>query len=829
MKTIIINEKVSVAEEFAKTLGVPQTTKNDGFFENEAYIITWARGHLVEMSYPDAYDSKWKKWDIQMLPFLPEKYLYEVKKDCKKQFSVIKKLYHRNDVKQILYAGDSAREGLYIQMLIRQEAGVKNGVDERVVWIDSQTKEEIKRGIREAKPLSEYATKSIAGYMRAKEDYTMGINFSRALSCKYGNWYNDRLQTDKYTPISVGRVMTCVLGMVVAREYAIIHFRPTDYYKISNVLCDEDINISGNWKITEESDYKDSPLLYEQKGFLHEADAIEMINRLPESVQILSNKQKTERKYAPYLFNLSELQAECTKLFKMSPSQTLDIAQTLYEKKLTTYPRTGARVLSSAVAAVIGQNLNGISYYNDETHAQVQKIFDNGWEQHFATTRYVDDKKISDHYAIIPTGTLSGIDKLNPTEKAVYELILQRFVSVFYPPAAYTCYTLQEKAGNETFIATAKVLSDLGYYEVAGIPKADRRPPDTRIFERVNEGDFYSSEYVIEKGQTTAPKRYTTGSMVLAMENAGNLIEDDELRAQIKSCGIGTDATRAAIISKLIDIGYIHVEKKTQVITPTEKGNLVYEIVKRELPDFLSPEMTASWEKGLAKVESGELTGDDFCNVLYSYITKHIQQIREKNNGENYAGETHEYEPTDLCCPLCGGKILHNGKHFKCENYDRENPSGCLFYIGTIFEINLPKDQVEKLLRDGKTDVIEGFQNKKEKKKTSFSAMIACEPETADDGRKRLKLRFEIPKTGLTCPVCGSEIKEGEKSYYCANYKNCTLNGLWKQAFFCRLSIDDIQKLLSGQTIVKFNTYKGHRNKHQIRFDLQEMRYMEVK
>jgi DNA topoisomerase-3 len=655
-KTLIITEKPSVAREYASILDVKG--RGDGLIENDAYVITWCVGHLVEMLYPDAYDDKYKKWNLGDLPFLPAEYKYDVIKSSGKQYKVVNRCLHREDVSQVLWAGDSGREGQVIEELIRMKGGVRQGMNERRVWIDSTTEEEIRRGMNEAKPYEDYRNLANAGIMRGIEDYSMGINFSRALSVKYGRMMNDAAGTKKYAAIAVGRVMSCVLGMVVRREREIRDFSETPFYKVQASFAKDGTSFTGEWKAVKGSEYFESPLLYSEKGFKEEKDAKALIESLGEyhSALIFKVDRKEEKKKPPLLFNLAELQAACSKRFKISPDQTLDIAQTLYEAKLTTYPRTDARVLTEAVAKEITKNLGGIYRYAPVKDF-VLHIRDNKLHENLAKTQYVDDSKVTDHYAIIPTGDVSRLASLSDLQRSVYDMIVRRFLSIFYPPAVFEKVQLVSAAGKEKFFTNVKVLKEPGFYEVTGQDKneKDKTEKDKEKDEdeqgsdengeeessskelldlilSLHKGDIVDIEgYTLKEGKTSPPKRYTSGSMILAMENAGQLIEDEELRAQIKGAGIGTSATRAGIIEKLIKITYLKLNKKTQVLTPTAMGEMIYEIVLMTLPSMLEPKMTASWEKGLSQLEHGEITTELYRQKLDEYVAKYVNMIKSNN------------------------------------------------------------------------------------------------------------------------------------------------------------------------------------------------------
>ena len=653
-KTLIITEKPSVAGEYADILGVPK--RGQGAYSSNEYIITWCVGHLIEMCYPGDYDEKYNKWKMEDLPFLPQTYKYAVIPSVKKQYDVVHNLMNSTEVDTILYAGDSGREGEVIIRLIRNFGGVRKGIEERRVWIDSFTEDEIKRGMREAKPISAYDNLAGAGIMRGIEDYAMGINFSRALSVKYGWLLNNKAGTKKYSAIAIGRVMTCVLGMVVRREREIRNFVQTNFYKISGSFGAEGASFLGEWKSGKTSKYFESPLLYNEKGFKKKEDAEKLIAELDHSTAVVLKKDKTsEKKKAPLLFNLAELQAECTKRFHISPDATLKAVQELYEGKLTTYPRTDARVITKAVAGEITKNLSGLYAYKPVSEF-VLKIRDEGLYKGLEKTQYVDDKKVTDHYAIIPTGNLKEIAKQSELNQKIYDIIVRRFLAIFYPPAIYDKVSLvtgiKHKEGDftEEFYSYVKVLKEKGYLEVVGFPSKEKEKKDEssdtgdaadevsdneallNLLSSLTKGSPLSvNKLETKEGKTTPPKRYTSGSMILAMENAGQLIEDEELRATIKGAGIGTSATRAGIIEKLVKIGYLALNKKTQILTPMLFGEMVYEVADMAIPAMLNPEMTASWEKGLSGVEAGDISTEQYEETLNTYVRRYIDNIKVKD------------------------------------------------------------------------------------------------------------------------------------------------------------------------------------------------------
>lgn len=645
-KNILITEKPSVAQEFAKVLNV-NTTRRDGYLEAENWIITWCVGHLVTMSYPEKYDEKMKLWRLDTLPFMPKEYKYEVIPNVQKQFNTIQMLLNREDVSTIYVATDSGREGEYIYRLVEQMIGVK-GKDRKRVWIDSQTEEEIKKGIREAKELTEYDSLADSAYLRAKEDYLIGINFSRLLTIIYGKRAASKLQEDRIS-ISVGRVMTCVLGMVVSREREIRNFVKVPYYKIVGEFGPKDSSFTAEWKVTENSSQKDSVKLYNETGFKKEKDAKNFIIELSNKKAIVKEVKKSRQKEnAPLLFNLAEIQNECTKRFKIKPDETLEIIQNLYEKKLVTYPRTDARVLSTAVAKVISKNLNGIAkgFKNEEIQGYIKKMVDEKYSTNLIKTKYVNDSKITDHYAIIPTGQgYENYEKLPDLQKEVYKLIVKRFLAIFYPPAEFNKVSItiqvENKEHQEEFSASGKVCLNQGYLEVLKNKNTPKESTDSAekvenneekdnlaVFAQIKKGqEIEVVNYETKEAQTNPPTRYNSGSIILAMENAGKLIEDEELREQIKGAGIGTSATRAEIIKKLEKIQYIQINDKTQIITPTQKGEIIYDIVYNAMPDMLNPKLTASWEKGLDMVSKKEIESNVFMEKLEKYIQTKFDKL----------------------------------------------------------------------------------------------------------------------------------------------------------------------------------------------------------
>lgn len=668
-KALFIAEKPSVAQEFAKALG-ENMRRGDGFVESDSYVVTWCVGHLVTMSYPEVYDPKYKRWSLNTLPFLPDHFLYEVIPGVKKQYQTVSHLLNRKDVDTIYVCTDSGREGEYIYRLVEQMAEVKGKTRKRV-WIDSQTEEEIHRGIREAKDLSAYDNLASAAYLRAKEDYLMGINFSRLLTLKYGNSVSNYLGM-KYSVISVGRVMTCVLGMIVRRDREIRRFVKTPFYRVIQQLDAEGRQIEGEFRAVEGSRYFQSPKLYKENGFKEKKDAEALVAELSEAQPLTTVihqlDKKKEKKNPPLLYNLAELQNDCSRMFKISPDETLRIVQELYEKKLVTYPRTDARVLSSAVAKEIGRNISGLQNFGP-AKGFAQEVLAAGSYKTIAKTRYVNDKQITDHYAIIPTGQGFGaLASLSKTAYGVYATVVRRFLSIFYPPAEFSKVTMVTGMGSERFFYSFRVLLQEGYFKVAGNPYERKKKPDSSeentgenagnpaessfglefldVLNRLKKGmELPVQGLAIREGETSPPKRYNSGSMILAMENAGQLIEDEELRSQIKGSGIGTSATRAEILKKLVNNKYLALNKKTQVITPTLRGEMIYDIVDQSIKSLLNPELTASWEKGLTYVAEGTITSDEYMQKLEDFIRRRTDRVLSLRNQYALADRYRAVEP----------------------------------------------------------------------------------------------------------------------------------------------------------------------------------------
>ena len=834
-KALIITEKPSVAQEFAKILKV--SGRQNGYLENESYVITWCVGHLVEMVYPEEYDSKYKKWKLEDLPFLPKDYKYGVIKSVSGQYDVVYKMLHREDIDTVYWAGDAGKEGQTIEENIRNFGGVREGMQELRVWIDSQTEEEILRGIKEAKPMREYANLGKSGIMRTIEDYAMGINFSRAMSVKYGNLLNDAAGTKSYTAIAVGRVMTCVLGMVVIREREIRNFIETPFYRIVGKFTDAEIE--AEWKTTEESAYYASPLLYKENGFAKEEDAKAFLESLAgKEARVSSVEKGISKKKAPLLFNLAELQAECAKRFKISPDETLQIAQDLYEKKLTTYPRTDARVLSSAVAKEISKNVSRLKGYEPVSQF-VNAIMQSGTYRGIGRSAYTDDSKITDHYAIIPTGQLTELNSVNGLHRQVYDLIVRRFLSIFYPPAEYQTVKFIAKIEKESFFAGGKILKSPGYLCVLGKEAAEEKDEDggekeegtnaktlLAMIEKLSENDVVPVKGMdIKEGKTSPPKRYTSGSMVLAMENAGQLIEDEELRAQIKGSGIGTSATRAEIIKKLVRVGYLNLNRKSQVLTPTMLGEMIFETVSMTVPELLNPKMTASWEKGLDGITRGTVDMGEYRAKLEDFIRREtlsmaqtdrkqelIKRIQPLTGRESRGAAARK--KLGIKCPLCDGEVETTPFGYGCSNY---RTNGCKFSIGTIAGRNLTEEEVTKLLTEGKTEILNGFVSKSKKK---FSAALIYKKD--ENGVPSIQFDFSgnVPDVleGVACPVCGEPIEIMPYGYTCRRHR--------ENPEACYFSIGKIaEKQLSKQDVEELiknghtQTLRGFKSKNGKKFD----------
>ena len=639
MKALFITEKPSVAREFASALNI-NAKNRDGYMEGDKAVITWCVGHLVTMSYPDQYDPALKKWDLETIPFIPDTFKYETIPGVQKQFDIVSSLLNREDIDTIYVCTDSGREGEYIYRLVDQQANVSKDKKKKRVWIDSQTKEEVIRGVKEAKDLSEYDNLAAAAYLRAKEDYLMGINFSRVLTLKYGWTLGNYLNQKRSLVVAVGRVMTCVLGMIVKREREIRTFVPTPFYRILGHFDCQGFEVEAEWKAVKGSKYFESKKLYKDNGFLDKKDAQEFIKYLEDGSNnetiVVSSSKRQEKKNPPLLYNLAELQNECSKRFKLSPDETLKVVQDLYEKKLVTYPRTDARVLSSAVAKEIYKNIGGLNNYTPLS-GFANEIMQGKKYQGIIKSKYVDDKKITDHYAIIPTGQAVGsLSRISEMGQKVYDVIARRFLSIFMPPAVYLKIKLETQTKGETFFANFKMLKDPGYLKVTGMggQKKETQLTEEQIqaISSLKKGmPLPVKDYTIKDGTTSAPKRYNSGSLILAMENAGQLIEDEDLREQIKGSGIGTSATRAEIVKKLVSNKYIALNKKTQIVTPTLTGEMIVNVVSASIGSLLNPTLTASWEKGLTYVAEGTVTEEEYMQKLDKFVTQKTNIVKQNN------------------------------------------------------------------------------------------------------------------------------------------------------------------------------------------------------
>ena len=841
-KSLIITEKPSVAREYAQVLKVSGNHK--GYIENDKYVITWCVGHLVEMVYPEKYDEKYKKWKLEDLPFLPKEYKYDVIEAVNEQYTIVHGMLQREDIDVVYWAGDSGKEGQTIEENIRNFGGVRDGMKELRVWIDSQTEEEIMRGIREARPMSDYANLGKSGIMRSIEDYAMGINFSRVMSVRYGNLLNQAAGTKSYTAIAVGRVMTCVLGMVVIREREIRNFVETPFFRIVGRFTDA--MIEGEWKAVEGSTYFESPLLYKENGFKKEEDAKGLIDSCQGKEAVVEALEKgTSKKRAPLLFNLAELQAECAKRFKISPDETLQIAQDLYERKVATYPRTDARVLSTAVAKEITKNIAPLRDFTPVA-PYVDRIMKEGRYRGIANTSYVDDAKVTDHYAIIPTGHVRELSGLSPLHQQVFELIVKRFLSIFYPPAEYETVKLTIKIDTEKFFVGTKVLKVPGFLEVAGKANTDEKLDGEKgenekakeeadgkkllaIANSLNKGDVISVDgFEIKEGKTSPPKRYTSGSMVLAMENAGQLIEDEELREQIKGSGIGTSATRAEIIKKLIRIGYLNLNKKTQVLTPERLGEMIFEVVNLTVPQLLNPKMSASWEKGLDGITRGTVELDQYRAKLEAFIREETVKMIELDLTKEIAGRISQFAGKDgrgigakrkigVNCPVCGGDMETTPFGYGCSNYKKDG-TGCKFAIGSIASKDLKEEEVKELLTTGKTQVLDGFVAKNRKK---FRASLVMQKD--EQGVPVIGFDFSanepIVLEGVQCPACGGNLVQTGFGYACSNRNREQEDGCYfaiGKIADKELSKEQVRLLLNEK---KTETIRGFKGKSGKKFD----------
>jgi len=756
MKKLIITEKPSVAMQFGAALSLDCTKKHDGYIEDDNWVITWCIGHLVALAYPENYDEKYKKWNLADLPFLPDKYKYGIISSVKKQYGVVHEMLHRKDIDIVYWAGDSGREGQVIEENIRRFGGIRNGMKELRVWIDSQTDEAIKKGIKEAKPMSAYDTLAASGTMRAVEDYAMGINFSRVFTLLYGKMINNAVKSEKFIPISVGRVMTCVLGMVVDKERSIRNFKETLYYKVIGEFGG--VKIKAEWKDCESSVYHGSNKLFKDSGFMEKNEADKLIQMLCDKKAYVHHMSSTtNKKNPPFLFNLAELQSFCSKQFKISPSETLAVAQNLYEKKLTTYPRTDARVLSSAIAVEIERNLKGLNNgYNLKNITSM--ILDEGLYRNIGKQKYTDDSKVTDHYAIIPTGDLSNYGELNELEKSVYDCIVRRFLAIFLPPAVYKNTKIDFRIENEHFHTSSKVLEKKGYLIVMNLKDEESQNDENTNITGLDKifkiGDIVAlKDLYTKEGKTTPPSRYTSGSIILAMENAGNLIEDEELRSQIKGTGIGTSATRGDIISKLIKNSYINLNKKTQVLAPENLGEIIYEVVKANLPEMLNPKLSAVWDKELEEISQGKIPFDVYKIKMDEYIRSNVIRIIEnkpdiKENIRIFASGEITDQSVSVCkCPNCGSAVYEGKFGLYCEKK-------CGLNLSNVYALGraLSPAQVKSVL-DGKKVLLKGLKSKS--KGTEYDAYISFDgiegyeyqnKEGNTVKGKKIKFGIEFPK-----------------------------------------------------------------------------------
>ena len=760
MKKLIITEKPSVAMQFKNALKISCNEKQDGFIEDDNWVITWCIGHLVALVYPENYNEKYKKWSLEDLPFLPDEYQYGVISSVKNQYKTVYNLLHRTDIDVVYWAGDSGREGQVIEENIRRFGGVRQGIKELRVWIDSQTDKAILQGIKEVKPMSAYENLAASGTMRAIEDYAMGINFSRVLTLLYGTMINRAIGSEQYIPISVGRVMTCVLGMVVDKERSIRGFKETLFYKVVGEFGG--VQINAEWKDSEHSIYHQSPKLYKDIGFTERKEAdrlIEWLTGKPAYVEDITSA--TSKKNPPYLFNLAELQSYCSKKFKISPNETLAVAQSLYEKKLTTYPRTDARVLSSSIAVEIENNLKGL---NKGYHLSniTSTILEEGSFRMIGKTRYTDDSKVTDHYAIIPTGDLSGYDGLNELEKKIFECIVRRFLAIFFPPAIYKTTKIDFRVEKEHFYTSAKALIELGYIYVMNGQEEEKETEENNSNDTVKDldkifkkGDIVAlKQLFIKEGKTTPPVRYTSGSIILAMENAGQLIEDEELRSQIKSTGIGTSATRGDILYKLIKNGYIRLNEKTQVLEPQNLGEMIYEVVKCNLPELLNPKLSALWDRELEEISQGKIGFGTYKIKMDTYIRENVQRmiqtkpdVKEKISVFAIGGEISDEKKPIGTCPNCKGDILIGKFGLYCKNK-------CGLSLSNVYALGklLTMEQTKSIL-EGKKVLLKGLVSKN--KGTTYEAYVSFDgieecvyrnKEGQMIQGKRIKFKVDFPK-----------------------------------------------------------------------------------
>lgn len=668
-KILVIAEKPSVASDIAKVLKCK--SKGEGFLYNDEYIVSWAIGHLVTLYDPEDYDAMLKKWSENTLPILPDTIKLKPINKTKTQLNVLKKLMNSKDTDSIICATDSGREGELIFRYIYEIVKCKKSF--KRLWISSMTDTAIKEGFKKLKDSREYDNLYLSAKCRSEADWLVGINATRAFTVKHN------------ALLSIGRVQTPTLSMIVERQKEIRDFVPEEYFEV-------------------EADYGEFKGIWFKQPFENEtrinkkSDAEIIANNVKgEIANIYDVKREEKRQSHPLLFDLTELQRECNRKFGFSAKKTLDVAQSLYEKrKMITYPRTDSRYLSADMKSEMGIVLSKIK--DTGFYSEFLEYAENNIKNSY-TKRVFDNSKVSDHHAIIPSKGKLSIDKLTTDEKKVFDIIVLRFISVFYPQYIYNSIKVFAKCKNENFISKGTEIVEKGWtvlYEKFKTKKDEPVIPDVKI------GDNFviKKSAVIEK-KTMPPKNYTEATILSAMENAGKMVEDEELKEKLKESGIGTPATRAAIIERLISVGYVIRQGKNLI--PTEKGENLIAIVPEELK---SPETTGKWEKGLSSVAKGKMSQERFMGSIERYVRFLVDNASASNTDIKF--EKEEYTKNKKAkrivsigkCPLCGKKVLENTKAFYCESWK----SGCKFTIWKnsleIYGIDIDKTKMRKLLKD---------------------------------------------------------------------------------------------------------------------------------
>ncbi|WP_438314401.1 DNA topoisomerase 3 [Candidatus Caldatribacterium sp. SIUC1] len=694
-KKLVITEKPSVARDIARALG--KFTDHREYLENAEYIITWAVGHLVGLAEPEDYDDRFRKWDLELLPIIPEVFKLKPLEKTEKRLEVIKMLSEREDTDALVNACDAGREGELIFRYIYEFLGLKKPVFR--LWLSSMTKEAIQEAFARLRPASEYELLAQAAKCRSEGDWLVGINGSRAFTSRYK------------ILLSVGRVQTPTLAILVHREREIQNFRPTPYFEVFARFRYGDLTYVGKWRGGEDDRLFDKDEAEKVvAGVLGKRGKVEEFS-----------EHKTQEAH-PLLYDLTELQRDANKLFGYSAQRTLDIAQRLYEHyKLITYPRTDSRYLSEDL---LGQVERSVAMLTRCGFAEFAR--DLPLREALRDRRVFDRSKVTDHHAIIPTGEEIRWEALKEGERKVLDLIVRRFLAVFHPPAVWMHRTIRTRVEGETFLSKARVLAEPGWRVLYPREEEEFLP----VVPRGEEVDVV--EAWNEEKETKAPPRYTEAALLAAMEGAGRFVEDEELREILKESGIGTPATRAAIIERLIEVGYVEREGKTLI--PTPKGMELVSLVESiPIPELASPQLTGEWEKKLNLIQKGQFTRELFMEGIKSLTWEIVAKVKAQNLEDvreaksRMVASRYPLGP----CPLCGAPVYESKVAFSCSRWKE----GCPFTVWkTISGKKISRQQVQKLLASGRTDRLSGFRSRKGKR---FSAVLVL----SEDG----KVAFAFP------------------------------------------------------------------------------------